>query len=249
MQAPTQPGWFYSTAPAAWTTALIAVGTLIFNYIRRRRPSRILIREIQNSSLLSVPDVIRDEIEVTFEKRPIQQVGEIFVQIFNDGSETIRQPKFFLTLPQNANILAAHAFRPCEGQLKYAIKGNTVGLTLDFLNPVREHKHRLAVVILADGDTKNVTATGSGEGWSVRYEPLPSTTRQMKIGIATGFLSGAIGSACVTYLRHLEHAGTKPTHTTLLAILGTMIIGVALLLAGAVPILRRAWTNPSSIIR
>jgi hypothetical protein len=128
----------------------------------------VVIREVRNSSLLHVPRGIRDRISITFDESRISEVGQIEAEIFNGGSETIQNPRFTLTLPEGAKILDA-LLTPNEGAPASVIGENFVEVRVNYLNPVREHNHRLTLSLLVDGDTAPVKATGSGEGWSVRY--------------------------------------------------------------------------------
>src|ERR1035437_5602218 len=63
---------------------------------------------------------------------------------------------------------------PEDSGAKCDVHGNAVTVSLDYLNPFRDHKQLLQISILVDGDTDNIKIGGSGEGWSVRHIPLPT---------------------------------------------------------------------------
>jgi|ERR1019366_4137647 hypothetical protein len=109
MTAQTQPDsilhWLYTNAPAAWIAALAATTGLLLQL--RKRPKRLVIRETRNSSLIHVWPTVRSKVKITFNDQPIETLGQIGGEIFNEGSDTIQRPTFTLTLPSTAAILDA----------------------------------------------------------------------------------------------------------------------------------------------
>jgi hypothetical protein len=52
-----------------------------------------------------------------------------------------------------------------------------VRVRLPYINPVREHHQRLTLSILVDGNPVKMGIAGSGVGWSIRHQALPSFKR------------------------------------------------------------------------
>ena len=170
--------WFYTNAPAAWITALIAVVTCIFVLWTRKKAQRIVVREIANSSLIRIWPGVRQKIKMTFEDRPIRTLGQIDANIFNEGSNVIQNPTFKLILPEESTILDT-LVTPVDLGVKRTIHSNTVTITFPYLNPIREHKHLVELSMLVDGRTEPIYVTGSGEGWSVKHLSL-ATQREKR---------------------------------------------------------------------
>jgi hypothetical protein len=170
--------WFYTNAPAAWFSAVAAVTTLAFVLRSRKKPNRIVVREISNGSLVSIWPSVRDKITVAFQGRPIQKLGQVDVEIFNEGSEVIKKPAVEIALQRGSTILDLLLFPP-DPENQIQVNANKVVLLLPHLNPFREHKQIVKVSILLDGDADQVEINGDGEGWSTRHLPLPNA-RQLR---------------------------------------------------------------------
>jgi len=239
--------WLSANA-AGWIVAVVAVVSWIVKETRRKRAKHVVVKEILNSSLLRVSPRIRDKICIKFAEagnwRDVNAVGQIEAEIFNDGSDTIRNPKFMLTVPSGAKILDAQVNdgKPSafEGDPVCEVTENTVTVKIDHLNSIRDHKYRLILSLLVDGDTSIETVSGSGEGWSVRYISLPTKTQDSRNAWILTSLAALLGIAEVYSMLAVEHTATKPSH--LILILSLMLAGTLVqfcLTATALPCLVR----------
>lgn len=194
--------WLYTNAPAAWIAAFVAVTGLLLRL--RKKPRRLVFRERRNSSLIRIWPTVRSQIKITFADRPIGRLGQIEGEVFNEGSDPIQHPTFTVNLPTAASILDARISpEGCGG--KCEIQGNTATVTLDYLNPFQDHRQLFKVAILADGETTDVTVRGSGEGWSVRHIPLPTSRqllRQKYRQVVTLLIPIGASSAVALYAHH-----------------------------------------------
>jgi hypothetical protein len=156
--------WVYTNAPAAWLSALVAtIGCLIL--IRRRiRPRRLVIRELGTSSLVRVWPGVRQKIKISFDDRPITILGQIDYEVFNEGSDVIQNSDFTLTFPAESIVLDV-LLTPEDVAAELKIEANKVTVRLPYINPVREHRQRLTLSILVDGNPAKVGIVGSGAGW------------------------------------------------------------------------------------
>jgi hypothetical protein len=175
--------WMQTNAPAAWISALIAIITCIFLLRSRRKPRRIVLREVRNTSVVSIWPTVRNKIKMTFEDKPIQSLGQIEGDIFNSGSEAIQHPTLTLTLPEESVVLGV-LLTPDNSEAQCKFDRNKIIIVLPYLNPVREHKQIVRLSLLTDGRTKIIDVTGGGEGWSVRHSPLPSPKQDFYRNIA-----------------------------------------------------------------
>jgi hypothetical protein len=189
--------WLYTNAPAAWISALIAVSVLGIQL--RKKPKRLVIRELRNTSLINIQRPLREKIKMTFADRPIQGLAQVEGEIFNEGSDTIQRARITLTFPLATALLDARV-TPDDAGAQCDISDKTATITLPYLNSVRDHKQLLKISILADGDTGAIKASGGGEGWSTRYLALPTVTQQRKAIRANLVVSCAIFALLVLYL-------------------------------------------------
>jgi hypothetical protein len=165
--------WFYTNAPAAWISAVIATVGFLLVLRSRKKPKRIIVRETKNTTLVTIWPSVRSNIELFYAGRKINNLAQVNVDIFNEGSEVIQRPSLAVVLPVGCNVLAA-VLEPEEEGISHEINKNKVTVLLPYLNPVGDHNHVWKLSILADGDTTKLTVSGGGEGWSVQHTTLPS---------------------------------------------------------------------------
>lgn len=173
--------WLYTNAPAAWLAAIVATITLIYILLTRKKPKKIIVRDIYESSLVRIWPSVKKKISLTFEGKTIDTLGQVDLEIFNEGSEVIKNPTFMIVFPKTSRVLDV-LLRPQDGKPTREIKNNNVTISIDYLNPMREHNHVLFVSFLVDGATAPIKAEGTGEGWSMRHVPL-LTEKQFKRGL------------------------------------------------------------------
>jgi len=178
MQSPADTWWrwFYTNAPAAWMSAVVAITTLIYVLRTRKRPRRLVVREAAKSSLVRIWTSVREKIGITFEGRSIKTLGQIDFELLNEGSEVIQRPVVTFTLPDETRILDTHT-APEELQAERQMESCKVTVKLPYVNPFHDHRQVISLSVLVDGPTSPVKVAGAGEGWSVRHKRLPSDLR------------------------------------------------------------------------
>jgi hypothetical protein len=226
--------WLYTNAPAAWIAALVATVSLILVQVRRHRPKRLVVRELPSVSFLNVAAGMRHRITTTFDDRQINALVAVAYDVYNEGSDPIRNAAFTLALPRGAFVLNA-AIRPRDSEpiCEWTGADNLVKVSLPYVNPFREHKQLLRLLVLADGETHEATISGSGEGWSVRYVPLPGPGYARKLQISAGLAGVVIGAASAAYIDYvISHTQkTRPSVFTAKILLAT---AATIAVAGAV---------------
>jgi hypothetical protein len=170
--------WFYSNAPAAWISALIAVLSLLYVLRTKRKPRRLVIREMGKSSLIRISPSVRGKINISFAGVPIGALGQIDIDVFNAGSEAIQQAEFAIVLPEETAILDAHV-APEDTKANLQTEENKLTIRLPYLNSFTEHRQVLTLSILVDGKTSPIRVRGAGDGWSVLHLTLPSRRRDL----------------------------------------------------------------------
>lgn len=190
------PDWFYTNAPAAWISAFVAAITCAILLWTRKKPNRIIIREEINTSLISIRKAFIEKIKVSYENRNIGSLGQVALTVYNEGSDVIRYPTFTLNFPERSTVLEMWV-DPEEVNDTYVIQGNKTTIKLRYLNPIRDHKQKVIILFAIDGKTNPVTTNGSGEGWSIKYIPLPTakqnTTRTFIVMFIVGLISYIYG--------------------------------------------------------
>jgi len=117
--------WLQTNAPAAWISALVAILTCGFLVRSRRKPKRVVLREIRNTSVVNIWPNVRHKIKMTFDDKAINTLGQIDADIFNTGSEPVQQPTLLVTLPSKSVVLDVR-LGPQSSQARATIDGNKV---------------------------------------------------------------------------------------------------------------------------
>lgn len=220
--------WFYTNAPAAWMSALIAVVTCLLVIRSKKKPRRIVVREVSNTSLVRIRPEVRHKIKMSFEDRPIKTVGQIEAEIFNEGSDVIHSPAFVLTVPPDSVVLDV-LLTPSHLRPTSDIDGNRITITLPYLNPICEHSEMVKLSLVVDGET-TVGVSGSGEGWSVRYLPLANPKREMYWDLGLALCVLALLDTMYPYAAYIEKKyGIGPTEMSwrvFVASLPVLVLGL-----------------------
>lgn len=168
--------WLFSVAGAGWTVGIVSLISLLYTYLVRKRPNRLICKEVSRTSLVKIRKEVRDKIDVSFNKNPVKNLAQVEMDIFNKGSEVIRDILLTVKFSKNTRVLAksSEVFPENLAITMDSIESNQVKIKIPFLNPIRPHKHRIKANIVCDGDIEKYKVIGSGEGWSVQSLRFPS---------------------------------------------------------------------------
>jgi hypothetical protein len=191
--------WLYTNAPAAWTSAIVATITLLLVLRTRKRPRRVVVREVSRSSLIRIWPGVRKNIRITFSGDPINTLGQIDVEIYNEGSEFIEQPALSLVLPDETRILGSHT-EPEEANAQCQMEKNRLSVRLPHLNPLHEHRQVVSLSVLVDGPITPLRITGGGQGWSIRHRPLPTAKQRHRALVANSAFPIAVMITSFLYI-------------------------------------------------
>ena len=197
--------WLYTNAPAAWISSLIAIVTCFVLLSTRKRPSRLVVRELRSTSLVRIWPTVRDQIKMTFNEQPVSTLSQADAEIFNEGSDVIDRPTFTLSLASGSRVLGAIVV-PAEVGAQVEIEDSKVIIRLPYLNPMRDHGQVLRLSVLADGDTDQIIVSGNGKGWSVRHSALPSRNELIVWDAAQLVFFVIGGAALFAYGRYVERS-------------------------------------------
>lgn len=156
-------------------------------------------------SFLNVGPALRSRIAITFDGKPISDPRVIGYEIYNEGSDTIENAAFTITLPAGAVVLSAATVPDeCESKGEAGAPENIVRVSIPYLNPFHVHKQLVRLLVFVDGETRPARVAGSGEGWSVRYSPLPGRKQMRKLYLIPAAAGLLIGSMLPLYLRYVQ---------------------------------------------
>ena len=179
--------WLFSAAGAGWTVGIASLIGLLYTYLVRKRPNKLVCKEVSRTSLVKIREEVRDKIDVSFNNNPVKNLAQVEMDIFNKGSEVIKNILLTVKFSKNTRVLAT-SFEVVPENLAVtmdSIKSNQVKIKITFLNPIRPHKHRIKVNIVCDGDIEKYKVIGSGEGWSVQSLRFPSKKELKKRHLKT----------------------------------------------------------------
>ena len=168
--------WLFSAAGGGWIVGIASLIGLLYTYLVRKRPNRLICKEVSRTSLVKIGKEVKDKIDVSFNNNPVKNLAQVEMDIFNEGSEVIRDILLTVKFSKNTRVLAK-SFKVVPENLAVTtdfIKSNQVKIKIPFLNPIRPHKHRIKLNIVCDGDIEKYKVIGSGEGWSVQSLRFPS---------------------------------------------------------------------------
>jgi hypothetical protein len=130
-------------------------------------------------------------------------LGEIEFQIYNSGSEVIKDAVLTIFFSKGAKILySLFSYGPNEAGPDMDIRSDEQSLTfkLPYLNPVREHEHRVPLTVVIDGDPEKVFVHGSGEGYSTVHLKLPRLDQYQRRFKRVGILVTTFMTAVPLYV-------------------------------------------------
>jgi hypothetical protein len=167
--------WLFSDAGAGWVFGTASLIALLIGYLRRSRPSIVVVRELARTSLVSVRPEVRDDIEVRFRGQALHNLAQLELECTNIGSSVVRNAAITLRFSDGTEVLdVGHLSPDATPECSFRKEATNVRVEIPFLNPETEHRHRVHFAVLLSGIPQPVSVTGAGEGWSTRHLPIPS---------------------------------------------------------------------------
>lgn len=126
-------------------------------------------------------------------------MGQIEIEMFNEGIAAIKEAEITCSLPEDTKILDMFLISSA-GNLpaQKHTNGNKATIKLPYVNSYREHRHVIKLLINVDGEVETIRFEGAGEGWSVRHIPLLTERQQAKLVITSLLvLFGSVGISFV----------------------------------------------------
>lgn len=200
--------WLISDAGAGWTFGILTVlSWIVTAIVRRARPLKIKAVEITRFSTMEIDPELRDRTEVRFDNVTVSNLQVSHIVLRNSGSSVINSPEIVIELPVAAKLLTVRArAMPGGKDVPLTLNNHTISIHPMFLNPYKEHRSEVQVTLLCDGELTDVAVTGSGVGWSLVFDAIPSLgakKRRVKLaffGVAFAWLISLILFAIVKFV-------------------------------------------------
>lgn len=173
--------WLFSDAGAGWVFGIISTSVLIVSFFRRAKPQRIIFRDTNLATLVSVRRTAKEKISISFDGKPVKNLSQFESEIYNEGVDVIKDVVIDLFLPEDTRLLD-FSYRMEAGDLGVSWESveNKIVLHIPYLNPYKVHGQKLDLSLIVDGDLEKMKIQGSGEGWSIRRLPVLSLAQYEK---------------------------------------------------------------------
>jgi len=168
--------WLVSSAGAAWIIGILGFAFGIFQWLRgRERPSRVIVEQVLETTLLSAPkdphDVVR--VRILYAEEPIDMLWMTELRLRNVSKTVISEPKIFIQVDDETKVLDIQVQEVPPGseaeRVSLSVKDNTFMVAYPYLNPFHEHKQETTIKVLCDRKPETVTVEGGGKGWSIAF--------------------------------------------------------------------------------
>jgi len=169
--------WLLSQAGAGWLVGIVSlIGLLVI--FAKKKAQRLVYKEIRTTSLVRIKETVREKIAVSFNNEPVENLAQIETEIYNEGTRVIKDILLTFKYPKGTKVLDVPSeVTPDDMKVEKVIEGRQVQVKIPYLNPLRQHKHKVRLATVVDGKVENIKVTGGGEGWSIRRIMLPSARR------------------------------------------------------------------------
>ncbi|HAL62263.1 MAG TPA: hypothetical protein DCP08_07665 [Chloroflexi bacterium] len=250
MSVQTILNWLGSSAAPGWIAAVIMLIGLIIQWLRgRERPSRVVVEEILETTLLSPPKAVPEpeRVKLLYGDQPIEMLWMTELRVRNAGRIVIPEPDLYIQVDSHTKLLGVQLEDvPPSSELEGTasmVKDNTLVVAYPYLNPFREHRQETTIKVLCDRKPDNLTVEGGGRGWSVLFL---STAKKTKVTskvkrivvplVIVGLISFPLG-AVLGLFPDIETSATRGLITWLL---GFVFLACSII---AAPILERWLTG------
>jgi len=156
--------WYNNSAITGFLGAiagtLITAAVSLFIWRKTHKVKRLTCLISIPQSLLSIEDKVRDRLEITFDKKPVETMYSFRVSIANTGNTAIEEQPIFISLAEGAEIIEYKTEalpQPGFGEIReIEKKGHELDLRVNLLNP----KDYVGVEIISIGNSSNTVKVG-----------------------------------------------------------------------------------------
>ena len=197
--------WLITEAGAGWIIGILGLIAGFYTWLRRERPPRVVIQEIENIRLLNVHPSQQENLSVHFvdergEAERIESLEQKELVIYNNGTKDILQSiELSLAVCEEDSKKGFSGFWRLifddDAGISQVVCDNTenawtgVHVEVPYLNSYPVHKHYVKAYLISERGVRLDLLKGVGKGWSaylVSFKGLREFERRV-----TRLLSGA----------------------------------------------------------
>lgn len=184
-------------------TLLGGIAGAIFSWLKRERPTRVIVQELMETVLLDIHPAQRKNLSVFYtssegEQTRINNLIQKSLCIYNMGTKNIEEPLNLLlylserdTSKKPAGFWKIFFDSPlqCQSELLTDESGTNIGvkITLPFLNSYSYHQQIVIAKLVSEHPVEIKLVGGIGKGWSASYYTMEQIVDKETKGIRTGF--------------------------------------------------------------
>jgi len=149
--------------------------TLTIQWISRRKPKRIVCREVAKTSLVRIERKAAERISIQFDRKIVGHLAQLETEVTNSSPEEIQDIDLTFTFGSATRILqTVVTVDPPNENYEFQVTRqatNSVVVHLPYLNSRKLHSQVVTATFICDGSIEKTGVSGGGVGWSVSYQP------------------------------------------------------------------------------
>lgn len=123
LKSDSAPGWLFGII-----STTISVAVFLYQYINRKKPSIVICKEIDKVSLVRVSKKIIEKTKVSYNNYHVKNLSLVSLDLFNKGTETIKNLKIVIEFDKNTKILDIDTTKTSDLDYKKLANNNTTQL-------------------------------------------------------------------------------------------------------------------------
>jgi len=186
--------WFIGEAGAAWIFGVLGILGVVYTWLKRPRPPKVIVQEVERLKLLDIHPSQREKLKVFYidpeGQQAIENLEQKKVVIYNTGTKDILEPvKLRMRFYQKIEKVDKWKFwrfvldnPECTLEPIPPDKSSSwvdIDVQIPYLNSYPNHKHYLTGYLISDGEMEIELVKRIGKGWSSRYV-TPQAVRKME---------------------------------------------------------------------
>ena len=147
------------------------VGWLIVRWLTKKRPRKIKLLKIGESTLIEIDPEVRDDVTITYKGKAVQSFYLTTFSLHNAGEEVIDGVEVAIEF-QDTEVIEVVLDDQIPGRARpenKEITDSSLKIALPFLNPHKLYKDRVEVKVFSLKPIIVKNVVGGGRGWSVEF--------------------------------------------------------------------------------
>lgn len=148
-----------------------AIGFFITRWLTRKRPKRVKLEKVAESSLIEIDPEVRDEIVVTYKGERANSLYLTVFTMWNTSADVIDGVKVTVEF-RDTRVIEVVLDDPFPERASSVVRDdphNRLELVLPYLNPRKSYRDRVKVKVFALTPIEVKDISGGGRGWAVDF--------------------------------------------------------------------------------